>query len=243
MHTVDQKEIANFAKDSHQWWDENGPFRPLHRLNPIRLSYIKDRLCAHYGKDTMTFKPFTGLSVLDIGCGGGLVCEPMSRLGARATGVDADANAINTASAHAGEAGLDINYVCASTDDLIKQKKTYDVVLALEIIEHVTKPQGFVDDCAKLCKPGGIIIFSTLNRTAKSFALAKVAAEYVLGWVPAGTHDWKKFIKPSELSKMVRNAGGQVQNVEGMIYNPVTGAFKRDAHDVDVNYFLTHLKA
>jgi 2-polyprenyl-6-hydroxyphenyl methylase/3-demethylubiquinone-9 3-methyltransferase len=117
------------------------------------------------------------------------------------------------------------------------------VVLALEIIEHVTNPQGFVNDCAKLCKPSGIIIFSTLNRTAKSFALAKVAAEYVLGWVPAGTHDWKKFIKPSELSKMVRNAGGQVQNVEGMIYNPVTGAFKRDAHAVDVNYFLTHLKA
>ncbi len=243
MHTVDQKEIANFAKDSHQWWDENGPFRPLHRLNPIRLSYIKDRLCTHYGKDTMTFKPFTGLSVLDIGCGGGLVCEPMSRLGAKVTGVDADANAIATASEHARESALEVEYICASTDDLIKQKKTYDVVLALEIIEHVTNPQGFVNDCAKLCKPGGIIIFSTLNRTAKSFALAKVAAEYVLGWVPAGTHDWKKFIKPSELAKMVRNAGGQVQNVEGMIYNPVTGAFKRDAHDVDVNYFLAHLKA
>lgn len=243
MHTVDKKEIANFAKDSHLWWDENGPFRPLHRLNPVRLSYIKDQICAHFDKDRMILKPYRGLSILDIGCGGGLVCEPMARLGADITGIDADENAITAAKAHANDAGLKIDYKCTSTDDLVTTKKQYDVVLALEIIEHVTDPQKFVNDCARLCKPGGIVLFSTINRTAKSLALAKIAAEYILRWVPAGTHDWKKFVKPSELARMVRNAGGNVGNIEGMTYTPITGDFKRSPHDVDVNYFLVHLKA
>jgi 2-polyprenyl-6-hydroxyphenyl methylase / 3-demethylubiquinone-9 3-methyltransferase len=242
MHTVDTKEIENFAKDSSKWWDEHGPFRPLHRLNPVRLSYIKDQICNHFGKDHMSFKPYDGLSVLDIGCGGGLVCEPMRRLGANVTGIDADKNAIAVASNHAKDSDLNIEYLCASTDDISTQKKKYDVVLALEIIEHVADPQKFVDDISSLCKPNGLIIFSTINRTAKSFALAKIAAEYIVRWVPAGTHDWKKFIKPSELSKMVRNTSGRVGNIEGMIYNPIKGEFKRSADDLDVNYFLVHLK-
>ncbi len=242
MHTVDKKEIENFAKDSHLWWDENGPFRPLHRLNPTRLSYIKDAICEHFDKDRISFNPYSGLSILDIGCGGGLVCEPMARLGANVTGIDADQNAIHTARDHAKDSRLTIDYQCASTDDLTQRKKTYDVVLALEIIEHVTDPQKFVSDIAKLCKPGGIIIFSTINRTPKSFALAKMAAEYILGWVPKGTHDWKKFVKPSELSRMVRHTGGHVKNIEGLVYNPFSGEFSRNPHDVDVNYFLCHLK-
>ncbi len=243
MHTVDKKEIENFSKDSSKWWDENGPFRPLHRLNPIRLSYIKDQICGHFGRDVMSFKPYSGLSILDVGCGGGLVCEPMARLGGNVTGIDADQNAIDVASVHAAQSGLTIEYKCASTDDLVFEKKRYDVVLALEIIEHVTNPQKFVDDCMALCKPNGLIIFSTINRTPKSFALAKIAAEYILGWVPRGTHNWNKFIKPSELAKMARNTGGKISNIEGMVYNPVLNEFKLKPHDVDVNYFLSVIAA
>ena len=271
MHTIDTKEIENFAKDSSHWWDENGPFKPLHRLNPVRLSYIKDQICAHFDKDRMSFKPYSGLSILDVGCGGGLVCEPMARLGANITGIDADKNAIEVAKAHAAQSGLTIDYKCASTDDLIKVftphpnlppsrggkalksspllrgedlggRTQYDIVLALEIIEHVSSPQKFVNDITSLCKPHGIIIFSTINRTPKSFALAKIAAEYILGWVPRGTHDWNKFIKPSELAKMVRASGGKTGNVTGMIYNPLSNEFKLSPHDVDVNYFLSCFK-
>lgn len=243
MRTVDAREIENFAKDSSHWWDVNGPFRPLHRLNPVRLSYIKDRVQETYGTDPKSLKPFKGLRVLDIGCGGGLVCEPLARLGADVTGIDADANAIAVAKEHAASSGLDIDYAPTSTDQLLKTKpKKFDVVLALEIVEHVADVDGFVDDCVNLCKPGGIVIFSTLNRTPKSFLLGKVAAEYILGWVPQGTHDWKKFLKPSELSRSVRTAGGDVVNLEGMVFDAMTGEFKRSPRDLDVNYFLAVTK-
>lgn len=239
MHTVDAKEIENFAKDSSHWWDENGPFRPLHRLNPVRLSYIKDRICEVRGCDVASLKPYKGLSILDIGCGGGLVCEPMARLGADVTGIDADENAIAVAKEHAEQSSLEINYKAIATDALITSKEKFDVVLALEIVEHVADVDMFVSHCLKLCKPGGIVIFSTLNRTPKSFILGKIAAEYILGWVPKGTHDWKKFLKPSELSRAVRNAGGAPVNMEGMVFDPITGDFKRSARDLDVNYFMS----
>ncbi|PZQ43787.1 MAG: bifunctional 3-demethylubiquinol 3-O-methyltransferase/2-polyprenyl-6-hydroxyphenol methylase [Micavibrio aeruginosavorus] len=242
MHTVDAKEIENFAKDSAHWWDENGPFRPLHRLNPVRLHYIKEQVCARYGRNFMGLKPFKGLSVLDTGCGGGLVCEPMARLGADVTGIDADANAIAVAAAHAKQSGLQIDYRATSTDGLIASKKKFDVVLALEIVEHVADVDQFVTHCASLCKPNGLIVFSTLNRTPKSFALGKIAAEYVLGWVPKGTHDWKKFLKPSELSRAVRSAGADIQNIEGMVFDPLILEFKRSTSDIDVNYFLSAVK-
>jgi len=261
MHTVDAKEIENFAKDSAQWWDEDGPFRPLHRLNPVRLTYIKDQICARYDRDTKSLKPFKGLSILDIGCGGGLVCEPMARLGATITGIDADANAIAVAKDHAAQGGLDVIYKCASTDSLLSssagqrlssppragirmpaqgghdKEGMFDVVLALEIVEHVADVDGFVDDCVNLCKPDGLIIFSTLNRTPRSFLLGKIAAEYILGWVPQGTHDWKKFLKPSELAKSIRAAGGELNNLTGMVFDPIKGGFKLSDHDVSVNYF------
>ena len=242
MHTVDAKEIENFAKDSSHWWDENGPFRPLHRLNPVRLSYIKDRICGHYGLDTQSLKPYKGLSILDIGCGGGLVCEPMARLGADVTGADADSNAIGVAQEHAKSSGLSIGYKAQSSEDLLKDKKRFDVVLALEIVEHVADVDTFVGNCVDLCKPNGLIILSTLNRTPKSFLLGKVAAEYILGWVPQGTHDWKKFLKPSELGRAVRQAGAEVQNIEGMTYDVIRGEFKRSPRDLDVNYFLSAVK-
>lgn len=239
MHTVDAKEIENFAKDSAFWWDENGPFRPLHRLNPVRLAYIKEQICSHFSLDPMGFKTYRGLSILDIGCGGGLVCEPMARLGGDVTGIDADRNAIAVAQTHAKGGGLNIEYRAASTDDLRHEQKTHDVVLALEIVEHVADVDAFVRDCANLCKPGGMIVFSTLNRTPRSFVLGKIAAEYILGWVPKGTHNWKKFLKPSELARSVRRAGGEPSNIEGMIFDPVSGSFKRSSHDVSVNYFMS----
>jgi 2-polyprenyl-6-hydroxyphenyl methylase/3-demethylubiquinone-9 3-methyltransferase len=242
MHTVDAKEIENFAKDSSHWWDEDGPFRPLHRLNPVRLQYIKDRICEAHGSDPHNLKPYKGLSVIDIGCGGGLVCEPMARLGAEVTGADADANAIAVARAHAKDGGLEIIYKSASSEQLVKDKKRFDVVLALEIVEHVADVDEFVRNCVDLCAPGGIIVFSTLNRTAKSFVLGKIAAEYILGWVPAGTHDWKKFLKPSELAASIRAAGADVRNIEGMVFDPLAGNFRRSARDLDVNYFMTAVK-
>ncbi len=239
MHTVDAKEIENFAKDSAHWWDEAGPFAPLHKLNPVRLQYIKDQICRNRQLDEASLRPYTGLNILDIGCGGGLVCEPMARLGADITGIDADKNAIAAAMVHADDAGLAIEYKSMASEDLIKSKKRFDVVLALEIIEHVSDVDGFVRNCVDLCKPDGIVIFSTLNRTAKSLILGKMAAEYILGWVPKGTHDWKKFLKPSELAQAARLAGAYVINTEGMVFDPIAGCFKRSTRDLDINYFLT----
>lgn len=239
MHTVNAQEITHFAKNSSDWWDLDGPFRPLHRLNPVRLSYIKERICGHFVRDGVSLKPYAGLKMVDIGCGGGLVCEPMARLGAAITGVDADANAIGVAKIHAADGGLTIDYIAGSSEDLIAEGRKFDVVLALEIAEHVADVDLFVEHCVRLCAPGGIVIFSTLNRTAKSFLLGKVAAEYLLRWVPVGTHDWKKFIRPSELARSVRKAGANVTNIEGMVYDPFAREFKRSANDLSVNYFLS----
>jgi len=239
MNTVDQKEIQNFSKDSAHWWDENGPFKPLHRLNPVRLAYLKDQICAHFDRDAMALNSYKGLDILDIGCGGGLVCEPMARLGAKTTGIDADENAISVAKEHAEQSNLKITYKAVPAEQLLKNKKRYDVVLALEIIEHVSNPEEFVQTVLELCKPEGLVIFSTLNRTPKSYALGIVAAEYILRWVPTGTHNWKKFIKPAELSRFVRKSGGAPQNVCGLVFNPLNNTFSLNQNDVSVNYFLS----
>ena len=233
--SVKDGEIEKFAKDSGQWWDENGPFAPLHRLNPVRMKYIREQVCDHFGFSQTTLKPFEKMSFLDIGCGGGLVCEPLARLGAHVTGIDADENAIMTAQRHAAEFGLNIDYKVGSAESL---KTRFDVVLALEVIEHVQDPARFVKTCASLAKPGGCVIFSTLNRTAKSFALGIVAAAYILNWVPRGTHDWKAFVRPSELSRYARAAGLVPEQITGLVFDPLAGCFKITANDVDVNYFL-----
>lgn len=243
MNTVDQKEIQNFSKDSSHWWDENGPFKPLHRLNPTRLSYIKQQICDHFDRDVKALNSYKGLELLDIGCGGGLVCEALSRLGGNVSGIDADENAINVASEHAVQSGLDINYEATSSEKLLDKEKRYDVVLALEIIEHVSDPDLFVKSVLELCKPDGLVIFSTLNRTPKSYALGIVAAEYLLRWVPVGTHDWKKFVKPAELNRHIRNANGKTKDICGLVYNPIDNEYSLEPHKTDVNYFMSVTKA
>lgn len=242
MNTIDAQEIQNFSKDSEHWWDVNGPFRPLHRLNPTRLGYIKAQICDHFDKDINSLKTYQGLDIIDIGCGGGLVCEPMARLGANVCGIDADENAIQVAGEHAKNSGLDIDYKATTSDELAKNGQKFDVVLALEIIEHVADRDSFVKSVMDLCKPGGLVIFSTLNRTAKSFALGIVAAEYILRWVPQGTHNWKKFVRPSELTRLLRKHGAKPHDICGLAYNPIKNDFHMVPKDTYVNYFITSRK-
>lgn len=234
------QEIAHFARDAAQWWDENGPFRPLHRLGPLRLRYIRDQITAHYGL-------LKGLRVLDIGCGGGLVSEPLARLGAQVTGIDADAVAIDAAKAHAAGGGLAIDYKVTTAEELLvniasrEEENGFDVVLALEIIEHVADREFFVRTCAELCKPGGLVIFSTLNRTPQSFALGIVAAEYLLGWVPRGTHNWKQFVRPAELARDARASGLLEKNLQGYGFDVPRNEFAF-VNNVRVNYFMSLAK-
>jgi 2-polyprenyl-6-hydroxyphenyl methylase/3-demethylubiquinone-9 3-methyltransferase len=239
MSSIDRQEIEHFSKDSGEWWDESGPFAPLHRLNPVRMAYIKAQICDVYGRDTQSLTPFEDLSVLDICCGGGLVCEPLARLGAEVSGADADERAIGVAKDHASAMGLDIDYRNEPAENIEQQ---FDVVLALEIIEHVADPAAFVASVSKLCKPDGLVIFSTLNRNAKSFALGVVAAEYVLGWVPRGTHSWKKFVKPSELARYARGAGLAPSDMSGLIFDPLKNEFRLSERDIDVNYLIATRK-
>lgn len=241
--TIDPDEIGRFAKDAPRWWDESGPFAPLHRLNPARLGYIKTVLCRHYDRDAKSLKSLADLKIIDIGCGGGLISEPLARLGAAVTGIDGDDVAISVARSHAAGNALDITYLTASTEDLITDRKArFDVVLALEIVEHVTDIDAFVHDCVSLCKPGGVILFSTLNKTLKSLALGKVAAEYILRWVPAGTHDWKKFVRPSTLASALRQAGATPLEAKGLVFNPLQNTFVMSDTDLDVNYFMIAVK-
>lgn len=238
--TVDPDEIRHFAKDSAKWWDEDGPFAPIHRINPVRLDYLKSIICTYYGRDVKSLSALKDLSLLDAGCGGGLVCEPMARMGADVMGIDADAVAINAAKAHAARSSLAVNYICGDIDGL---KQKFDIVLALEIVEHVADVDKFVQDCVDCCRPGGLIVFSTLNKTLKSMALAKIAAEYILRWVPPGTHDWKKFIRPSGLAAALRRAGANPVDIKGLVFNPLKNEFTISDSDLDVNYFIAATKA
>ena len=231
MSSINPQEIAHFAKDSSHWWDEEGPFKPLHKLNPVRIEYILGQIEAHFENTAKS-----DLTLLDVGCGGGLVCEPFSRLGFQVTGVDADKNAIHVAQEHSYLHELDIQYQSCAVEQL---KQQYDIVLALEIIEHVTDPQEFVRSVLSKVKPGGIALFSTLNRTHKSYLLGVVAAERILGWVPVGTHEWKKFVKPSELARFCRTANGKVKNISGLVYNPMQDQFHISKTDVSMNYFMS----
>jgi 2-polyprenyl-6-hydroxyphenyl methylase/3-demethylubiquinone-9 3-methyltransferase len=241
--TVDPDEIALFSKMSQRWWDESGPFAPIHRITPVRMAYLKSVIAAHFGLDKAGLKAMAGLRILDIGCGGGLACEPLARLGADVTGIDADANAIAAAQAHAGAQGLTIDYhACASEDLVARGIKKFDVVLALEIVEHVSDVPAFVQSCVDLCRPGGLIVFSTLNRTVKSLLLAKIGAEYILRWVPAGTHDWRKFIRPSALADALARAGAEPFEMRGLVYNPIRNDFVISETDLDVNYFMAARK-
>lgn len=233
--SVDAVEIEQFSKMASQWWDESGPFKPLHQLNPVRIQYIRDCLVAHFQKNAIQSKPLEGLSILDIGCGGGLVAEPLTRLGAQVTGIDASPQAVEVATAHADLMGLPITYACSTAEDLAAQNQAFDAVLALEIVEHVADVPAFLATCAKLVKPGGALILSTLNRTWKSYALAIVGAEYLLRWLPKGTHDWNKFLPPADLATHLRPLGFSLANLNGMVYNPFSGQWTL-SKDLDVNY-------
>lgn len=217
--------------------------RPLHRLNPVRLEYVRDRACAHFGRDAGARSSLKGVKVLDVGCGGGLLAEPLARLGASVTGIDASEETIAVAKQHAKAMRLNIDYRVSSVEELSRRKMRYDLITALEVIEHVADVDLFLANMAALLKPGGLLIMSTLNRTPKSFLLGVVAAEYVLGWIPRGTHDWKKFIRPSELVKRLEESGLRANNLTGLIFNPLRGEFELRKDDLDVNYLVTASQA
>ena len=239
--SVDAGEIARFSDLAETWWDPSGPMAPLHQLNPARLGYIRDKIAGHYRRDAYAPGPLKDLTVLDIGCAGGLLCEPLTRLGAHVTGIDAAAENVAVAQSHAEAMRLDIDYRHGAPEDLAGEGARFDAVLALEVVEHVADVDAFVHAAASLVKPGGLLIASTLNRTAKSFALAIVGAEYLLRWLPAGTHDWRKFLKPSELARSLRAAGLTVEDLSGLGFDPFRKSWQV-GRDVGVNYILTALK-
>jgi len=240
--TVDEGEIERFSRIAEEWWDPKGKFAPLHRLNPVRLGYIRDRAAAHWRRDPLGGSPLAGLSLLDIGCGGGLLCEPMTRLGAAVTGIDAADRNIATARLHAERQGLAIDYREATAEALAAEGRQFDIVLALEIVEHVADVDLFLQSCGRLAKPGGLVFLSTLNRTAKAWALAIVGAEYVLGWLPRGTHRWSKFLRPSELAAGLRPHGMDLRELAGVAYDPLRDKWGLGA-DLDVNYLLFATKS
>lgn len=239
--TIDREEVARFARHAASWWDPSGSFRPLHRLNPARLAFIRDALDAHFGRDKRSLTPFAGLSLCDIGCGGGLIAEPMARLGFAVTAIDADGEAVAVAREHAAAGGLEVDYRCDSAESLAAGKQRFDVVLALEIIEHVADPDALLAACSTLVKAGGVFIGATLNRTPQSYALAIVGAEYVMRWLPRGTHDWRRFLRPSEFVLGLRRAGLHPTQLKGLGYQPLRGHWTQ-TDDLSVNYLVMATK-
>ena len=235
--TIDAAEVERFAAIAPEWWNENGAFRPLHRLNPVRIEYVRDRLAAHFARDIKTRAAFAGLSLLDIGCGGGLICEPMARLGFTVVGIDADATALAVAREHAKAQGLGIDYRDDNAEDLAARNRRFDAVLALEVVEHAADPSLFVATAASLVKPGGALILSTINRTPKAYAAAIIGAEYLLRWLPRGTHDYRKFRRPSELARDARAAGLIVGDMRGLAYDPWRDRWQLIS-DLGINYLL-----
>ena len=235
--TVDAREIENFEALAEAWWDPEGKFRPLHRLNPVRIGYICEHLCAYFSRDLQSPEPLKGLRLLDIGCGGGLLCEPMVRLGAQVTGLDAGEKNIRIARAHAEQGGLVIDYHHGTAEALAEAGERFDAILNMEVVEHVADRALFLRSCGALLKDGGTMVLSTLNRTAKSFAFAIIGAEYVLRWLPRGTHQWDKFIRPSELADDLRGNNLVISHITGVCFDPLAGAW-RLSDDIDVNYMM-----
>jgi 2-polyprenyl-6-hydroxyphenyl methylase/3-demethylubiquinone-9 3-methyltransferase len=233
--SVDQAEVARFERIARTWWDPNGAMKPLHRLNPVRLGYIRDHVAGHFDRDPRSGSPLSGLSVLDVGCGGGLLCEPLARLGAEVTGIDPAPTNVEVARLHAERGGLGIDYRQATVEELVDGGERFDVLLAMEVVEHVADVELFVHACCRAVKPGGLLFMATLNRTMRAFALAIVGAEYVLGWLPKGTHQWEKFVTPDELSAAIRSGGLTVEDRTGVVFNPLTGQWAT-SRDLAVNY-------
>ena len=238
----DPSEIAKFEAMAAEWWDPKGKFKPLHMMNPVRLGYITTQIATEFGRDLKSPRPFEGLRLLDIGCGGGLLSEPMARLGAEVVGADAAPKNIEVARLHANQVGLDIDYRAETAEALLAAGESFDAVLAMEIVEHVAEPPAFVQACHDLLRPGGVLVMSTLNRTARSFAAAIVGAEWVMRWLPKGTHEWSRFITPEELSAMMQAAGLKVVDRRGMVFNPLSWGWSLSDRDMSVNYAATGVR-
>jgi 2-polyprenyl-6-hydroxyphenyl methylase / 3-demethylubiquinone-9 3-methyltransferase len=240
--SLDPTEVEKFSKLAAEWWNPKGKMSVLHVFNPVRLDYIKEQVTARLARDPLLRTPFEGLRVLDIGCGGGLLCEPMARLGARVVGVDPSEKNIKTATVHAQEMELEIDYRVGTAESLAVAGETFDVILNMEVIEHVLDPAAFAATCCSMLRPNGLMFVATLNRTAKSFALAIVGAEYVLGWLPKGTHQWEKFVTPGELKSWMATGGANVVAETGVTYHPLANAWRR-SRDMAVNYMVLAEKA
>lgn len=239
--SIDPADVARFSAQAAEWWDPKGPFAPLHRFNPARLRFVRDKVAAHYGLNPNTRAPFAGMSLIDIGCGGGLIAEPMRRMGFDVTALDASSENIGTARAHAEQVGLDIRYKASTVEQMVEAGEgPFDVVLTMEVIEHVADPGEFIRTCSKLVKPGGIMIVATLNRTLKGLLLGKFAAEYVLRWVPAGTHEWRQFLKPDEIREMLKSEPLAVTGPFGLSYNLLTDKWSEG--DADINYMMVAVR-
>lgn len=238
--TASPEEIARFTAMAEAWWDPTGKFKPLHRFNPVRLAFMRRHFAAHFGRDESLLRPFEGLTLLDVGCGGGLLSEPLARMGFTVTGIDAGDKNVNIARAHAEQSGVAVTYR-NTTPEALGADEMFDVVLSMEVVEHVPDVSVFLGHVAARLKPGGAFMGATLNRTAKAWALAVVGAEYVLGWLPKGTHDWHKFVRPSEFAAMLRDHGVQVEKMAGMAYNPLADSW-RETESLDVNYMLFGVK-
>ncbi len=240
--TIDAAEVAKFEAMAAEWWNPNGKFKPLHMLNPCRLDYITGQIAAEFDRDLTQARPFAGLRLLDIGCGGGLLSEPMARLGAEVVGADAAARNIPVARLHAEQSGLTIDYRHTTAEDLAAAGEQFDVVLNMEVVEHVADPLAYLTACQQLLKPGGLMICSTLNRNPKSYLMAIVGAEHVMRWLPKGTHDWNKFITPDELYDLIRKAGLEPVDRKGMVFNPLGWSWSLSARDLSCNYVTASVK-
>jgi 2-polyprenyl-6-hydroxyphenyl methylase/3-demethylubiquinone-9 3-methyltransferase len=234
--TVDPAEVAKFSKLSDEWWDPKGKMAPLHKINPLRLGYIRDAACRKFDRNARSLSCLSGLRILDIGCGAGLLCEPFTRLGAQVIGIDPSATNIAAARLHADKGHLSIDYRCTTVEEMDVRER-FDIVLAMEVIEHVTDVGAFLARCAAMVKPGGIMVVSTLNRNWKSFALAIVGAEYVLRWLPRGTHQWDKFVTPDEPEEAIEAGGLDIVGERGVIYNLLADRWQLSS-DMDVNYMV-----
>ncbi|WP_317992879.1 bifunctional 2-polyprenyl-6-hydroxyphenol methylase/3-demethylubiquinol 3-O-methyltransferase UbiG [Bartonella gliris] len=235
--TIDQSEIDHFSRIAAEWWNPQGKFRPLHQFNPTRLSYIREKICLEFNRDPVSLMPFENLKILDIGCGGGLLCEPMARLGATVIGADAAQTNIEVAKIHATQSGLSIDYRTTTAEMLANEGEKFDIILNMEVVEHVADVNLFIAATAKMLKPKGLMFVSTLNRTWKAWGLAIIGAEYVLRWLPKGTHDYKKFLKPQELKDLLSKNALTVIDEIGITYNPLNDSWNR-SKDMDVNYML-----
>tara|TARA_B100000678_G_scaffold75577_1_gene62169 strand:+ start:12558 stop:13328 length:771 start_codon:yes stop_codon:yes gene_type:complete len=241
--SIDESEVEKFSRIASEWWDPKGKFRPLHKFNPVRLEFLRSTLVSHFNLDASAAKPLSGIRLLDIGCGGGLVSEPMSRLGAQVVGVDASEANIKTAMVHADEMGLNVDYRAGTAEGLLAaDEPPFDAVLNLEIIEHVADPEAFLKDCAQLVRPGGLMVVATLNKTLKSLALAKIGAEYILRWLPPGTHDFSKFLSPDQICDWMADAGLLCDEPIGVTFNPLLDRWSV-SRDTDVNYMVVGRKS